>query len=123
MFSKKEDKAKKDVLDVEEFLERVQRDKKLFMEVIEVFVKGFTKKREEIEAAVGRKDHQQIIHLVHGLKGACANIAAKNLRESCLALEQMGMNNDFNAMAVVLERLDRNFKELLGYIAQIKKEI
>ena len=123
MFFKKEDKVKRDVLDVEEFFERVQRDKKLLLEVLEVFVKDFTKKREEIEAAVGHQDHQQIVHLAHGLKGACANIAARNLRESCLALEQMGMNNDFNTRVVVLERLDGNFKELLGYIAQIKKEI
>ncbi|GEM_PF-866150 len=123
MFAKKENKTRRDVLDTEEFFERVQRDKKLLMEVLDIFIEDFKKKRKELETAVSSKDNKQMIHLAHSLKGACANIAAKNLRKDCLAIEQIGMNNDWTHIASILQRLDRNFEELLVSIVQLKNNV
>lgn len=123
MFAKKENKIQRDVLDVEEFFTRVQRDKKLLMEVLDIFIEDFRKKRKELETAVSSKDNKQMIHLAHSLKGACANIAAKNLRRNCVAIEQVGMNNDWDHTAPILQGLDRNFEELLASIAQLKNNV
>lgn len=123
MSLKIQDKTQKDILDTEEFFERVQKDKKLFIAILNVFTVDFKQKRERLETALKRKDFEGIASLTHSLKGACANIAAKILKKNCVLIEEAAVKNDVSGIKEALAGLDSGFKELLKYIAKLKTEL
>ncbi len=120
---KTQDKIEKEILNTEEFFERVQKDKKLFINILDVFAKDFRHKREKLGLALKRKDFSGIASLTHSLKGACANIAAKKLKNTCVLIEDAAVKNDFSLIKKELAQLDSSFKELLKYIAKLKIQL
>jgi len=110
------------VIDVEEFLERVQDDKELFFELLEIFSEDFVEKRTALGTAVESQDFEQIRSVAHSLKGASGNISAKALRAVCLRLEEMGRNNDLGDIDKLLTDLDQTFTDLTACIEELKKE-
>ena len=112
-----------EVLDLEEFLERVQDDKKLLLELLDIFVQDFKEKRTQMGEAVRNKDIDQIKKITHALKGSSGNISAKLLRLVIVQLENMGKNNDLNGADEALSEMDRKFEELTARIAALKQEL
>ena len=62
-----------EVLDLNEFLERVQDDKELLLELLDIFSDDYQKKRVQLEEAVNKNDSEQIKSVAHSLKGASGN--------------------------------------------------
>ncbi len=112
-----------EVLDLEEFLERVQDDKKLLLELLDIFVQDFKEKRTQMAEAIRNKDIDQIKKIAHALKGSSGNISAKLLRLTVVQLEDMGKNNDLNGADEALSAMDRKFEELTGRIIVLKQEL
>lgn len=123
MSLKIQDKVEKEILNIEEFFDRVQKDKKLFINILDVFIQDFSRKREKLELAIKRKDSAGVVSIMHSLKGACANIAAKKLRSTCVFIEDAAVKNNFSPIKKELAKLDSSFKELLKYIAKLKIEL
>lgn len=111
------------VLDLEEFLERVQDDKNLLLELLDIFVRDFKEKRTQMTEAIRNKDVEQIKRIAHALKGSSGNISAKLLRLAVVQLEDMGRNNNLNGADEALSEMDRKFEELTGRIAALKQEL
>ena len=110
------------VIDLDEVLERVQDDKELLMELFDLFINDFQKKREFMATALTKNDYDQMRDIAHSLKGAAANLSAKSLRESMTQLEQTAQNHDFTNGSSLLKEIDARYKILLDQITILKKE-
>jgi len=111
-----------DVLDLAEFLERVQDDKELLVELLDIYLGDFDGKRKALIDAVENKDFEQIKSVSHSLKGASGNISAKNLREIFIQFEEMAKAEDLSQAQTVVDNMDKQFGELTEHISSLKEE-
>ena len=112
-----------EILDVNEFMERVQDDKELLLELLDIFVSDYQEKEKLMQTAVSGNDHEQIKSISHSLKGASGNISAKKLRETFVKLEELGKNNDTSGADELLSTMNQQFEELLVRIKSVKEEL
>ena len=110
-------------IDLNEFLERVQGDKELLLELLDIFVDDFQSKRKLLQSAVSKNDYEQIRGIAHALKGASGNISAKGLRELLLHCEKMGNNQDLGGMEDLLKQLDKEFERVAAHIEVLKQSL
>ena len=110
------------VVDLNEFLDRVQGDKELLLELFEIFVEDYTEKRKLMGDAVVKKNFEEIKSIAHSLKGASGNISAKSLRETFLRFEEMGRSNKTDGAETILKNMDKQFIDLLKCIEEIKMQ-
>lgn len=113
----------REALDLSEFLERVQHDKALLLELLDIFVEDFREKRQQMEEAVRHNDCEQMKRIFHALKGSSGNISAKPLRCVLLQLEEKAKQGDVTDTGGILAAMDKEFKELTAYIATLKEEL
>ena len=112
-----------DVIDLNEFLERVQEDKELLVELLDIFMEDYGEKRVLLEDALSNSNYEEVKNIAHSLKGASGNISAKPLREIFLQLEAMGDKKDFSAWKELLSDLDQRFESLTSRIGQLKIQL
>jgi len=112
-----------EILDVDEFMERVQDDKELLLELLDIFVSDYQEKEKLMQIAVSGNDHEQIKSISHSLKGASGNISAKKLRETFVKLEELVKNNDTSGADELLSTMNQQFEELLVRIKSVKEEL
>jgi len=110
-------------LDVEDFMERVQGDKELFFELLNIFISDFHPKRKSLEEAITNKDHQGVEHTAHFLKGSCGNISAGPLKNIFHELEQKGKSNDLQGLESSLGEIDQKFEELMACIEELHTKL
>lgn len=110
-----------DVIDMKEVLDRVQDDRELLMELLQIFTQDYEEKDKILKDAIGKKDFEQVKNIAHSIKGASGNIAAKQLHASFLQLEQMARAQDFSRAAEVLSAVDQQFAEFKIFVSQLKK--
>jgi len=120
---KKDGKMSEEAIDLKEFLERVQDDKELLLELLDIFSADFQEKRKQMGEAVENKDFDQIKSISHSLKGASGNISAKPLREVMLQCEEIGKKDDLTGMEDVLANMDKQFEALTERIGSLKTEL
>ena len=111
-----------DIIDLNEFLDRVQGDKELLVELFDIFIQDFQDKRNVLKEAVVKKDFEQIKSVAHSLKGASGNISAKPLRATFLQLEEMIKTNQWKDAEQILTNMDRQFSDLQKCINEIKTQ-
>lgn len=112
-----------DVFDLNEFLERVQNDRALLLELLDIFIDDFQQKRKTIDQAVISKDYEQLKRLAHSVKGSAANISAKSLRTVFTQFETMAKNSDLTGVDVILTTIDQEFKKFMERMTQVKQEL
>ena len=111
-----------DIIDLKEVFERVQDDKELLLELLDIFQEDFVGKRQALSEAVKSNDVQKIKGLAHSIKGASGNISAKPIYASCLKMEELARDNQIGQIGSILLDLDKQFEELKINIAKLKKE-
>jgi len=107
-------------LDVSDFMERVQGDKELFFELLDIFSNDFPIKRRALKEAIANKDSAVIEHVSHFLKGSCGNISAAPLRTIFNELEQKGKTNELEGLEGYLEKIDREYDELMKCVEELR---
>ena len=112
-----------DAIDLPEFLERVQDDKEFLLELLDIYLKDYEKKRKALNEVIAKKDYEELRGIAHSLKGASGNISAKPIRAIFLKLEEMGKNGDATGAQQVLDDLDKSFKQLSLRIMELRKEL
>ena len=112
-----------DIIDLPEFLERVQDDKELLLELLDIFEVDYEAKRKLLTQAIASKDYEQIRSIAHSLKGASGNISAKALRPIFLILEENGRSQDLSQAAQLLKDMDQQYALFLERAGQIKLEL
>lgn len=112
-----------EVLDINEFLERIQNDKALLWELLDIFVDDSRQKIGQLHEALRGNDAVQVRKLAHALKGSSANISAHQLSGVLLELEKMGKNNTLTGADKLLADLERKFEALLARVSRLREEL
>ncbi len=112
-----------EVIDLPEFLDRVQDDKELLLELLDIFSSDYMQKRKQLTEAVEKSDMEKIKNIAHSLKGASGNISAKAMRQSFLDLEEKAKATKVADIKNILQVLDKKFPMLQQRIEQLKKEL
>jgi len=112
-----------EAIDVVEFLERVQDDKELLLELLDIFIEDFQEKRKLLGEAIGQQDFESIRSISHSVKGASGNISAKPIRALFIKVEEMGKNNDLTGADELLSTIDVEFTALTDRISNLKTEL
>jgi len=110
-------------LDLNEFMERVQEDKELLLELLDIFVDDYVKKRKLLQDAVDQSDYEQIRNIAHSLKGSSGNISAKDLRLIFMDVEEMGKISNVEGIDDKLTAMDKEYELLTVRIEEVKKEM
>ena len=112
-----------DILDLKEFLERVQDDKELLVELLNIYEEDLKSKRKTLEDALKSNNYDEVRSIAHSLKGASGNISAKALCVLFLQLEDMGKNKNLSGFENILTKIDQQFQTLQKRMTEIKKEL
>ena len=112
-----------ETLDVKDFMERVQGDKELFFELLDIFSSDFPEKRKSLQEAIANKDQETVEHVSHFLKGSCGNISAVPLRIIFSELEKRGKENDLQGSEEYLEKIDKEYKDLMTFIEELRTKL
>lgn len=110
-------------LDFDEFMNRVQDDKELLFELLDIFVQDFQIKQQELKEAVEKNDSETIEHVAHFLRGSCGNISAKVLRDIFTELEKKGAKGHLEGLEQNLKDIDQRFEELTMYIGELRARL
>lgn len=111
-----------DIIDLADVMNRVQDDKELLLELLDIYQEDFLLKREALGQAVAAKDLPKIKEVAHSMKGASGNISAKRMYESCLKLESLAKEQNVSGMDEVLKAIDIQFQEVKLNAEKLKKE-
>lgn len=117
----KEGLMSNEIVDLRDVLERVQDDRELLMELFDIFVDDYTKKRKILTTLVAENNIGKIKEITHSIKGAAGNISAKAIYSTCIKLEEFAERQEVDTVAQQLPILDEQFEELREYIVQYKK--
>ena len=101
------------ILDLEDVLYRIQGDKALLVELIDIFLSDTPQRLEEIKVLLAGADFVALADAAHSVKGSSGNIGAKQLMYSFKAMEEAGKQKD-------LEAFRKNFDKALGEFAIFK---
>ena len=112
----------KDIIDVDDVLERVQDDRELLLELLDIFEEDYLEKRQKLQEFIEQEDFEQIRNLIHSIKGASGNISARAFHATCAQIEQWVEKNDMPRIKGDLSKLDQQFTELRQYIIKLKQK-
>jgi len=115
--------SNEEVLDLPEFLERVQDDKELLLELLDIFLEDYQGKRQQLTEALAGKNAEEVRNVAHSLKGASGNISAKPLRAVLVQIEEGAKKGDISGVPALLPELDKQFSRLVERIAVVRKEL
>ncbi len=108
------------VFDLQEFMERVQNDKELLLELLDIFVEDYKTKRQLLSEAIDKQDYEQVRSIAHSLKGATGNISAKALRQTFMQIEEMAKAGNLEGIDKILVILDSQYEELQSRIDAVR---
>ena len=111
------------IIDIKEFLERVQDDRDLLLELLDIFEQDFVEKRKNLGIAVQKKNFEEIKSIAHSLKGSSGNISAKPMHANWFKIEQLAKDSDAAGIMAIMTDIDRQFAELQQYCVQLKQDL
>jgi len=111
------------VFDLDEVLARVEGDRVLLGELVALYRTESPKMAREIRRSAETGDMQALERVAHGLKGACANLAARGAKKAALALELMGRERIVDGIEPRLDELDRELARLDKALALVTETV
>jgi len=103
-------------IDKDKVLERVEGDKELLREIVNLFLEDYSKLMSEIREAIAGADSQALERAAHGLKGSVGNFSAKAAYDAAHSLEVIGREGD-------LSRAGKAYVLLKTEIERLKPEL
>lgn len=88
-------------LDVAKALRQLGGKKPLYCRLLSMFLEGHTSDHERLAAAYSAEDWAAMHEISHALKGVSGNLAATELYDTCLAIEEKLKKNDHDLDAEV----------------------
>ena len=110
------------ILDLEDVLTRVQDDKELLIELLDIFEDYFPDKRKMLDEFAEQGDAEKIKEVIHSIKGAAGNISAKSMHDTCVEIERLALENNIEAIKKCLVDLDKQFSSLKTCVVKLKKD-
>jgi len=110
-------------IDRASLLERVEGDRGLLAEMIQLFEEDAPKLLAAMHEALERGDMAVLERSAHSLKGAAGNLSAKGTGAAALRLETDAKKNDPKSAAASLAEVERSLKQLLPGLAAVFQEV
>ncbi len=111
-----------DIIDLPDVLERVQDDKELLLELLDIYQEDFVIKRGALADGIAKKDFNKIKEAAHSMKGSSGNISAKRLYATCLQLEAQAKENNSAGLEDLLKIVDGQFEEVKVNAIKLKQQ-
>jgi HPt (histidine-containing phosphotransfer) domain-containing protein len=112
-----------DVWDPEAALARVDGDRALFRDVIEIFRQEGPKLEQKLEAALAEGDQEGVQRAAHSIKGEVSYFAAPKAFEAAKAIEYAARDGDLAKCQATLPELKRRLEELAAALQEMQQEV
>ena len=99
-------------LDYQEAMKLCSQDEKLLADLIKIFLKDADSRIKLLAKALDNNDLKEIGRLAHSLKGLCANICAKPLKEVSGRMEKAAEKENLDEIALLREKFHHEFIRL-----------
>jgi HPt (histidine-containing phosphotransfer) domain-containing protein len=93
------------VFDKQELLERLGGREEILGRFIDMFIRNVAGYLKSLETAVTNQDVEQVRIQAHTIKGAAANISARQIRETAAAMEAHARDGKLGEASVLLEQI------------------
>jgi HPt (histidine-containing phosphotransfer) domain-containing protein len=101
------------VLNLPELLLRVENDRDLLRELIEIFKEESPRLLQQLREHVVRKDMKSVEETSHGLKGMLSGLSAMPAASVAARLERMGREGDMAGLSDAVTLLELEIEKLL----------
>jgi HPt (histidine-containing phosphotransfer) domain-containing protein len=112
-----------EIIDLKDVLDRVQDDKELLDELLDIYQEDFVQKRSALQAAIAATDIAAVKMVAHSMKGSSGNISAKSMHAACLKLEALAKEGKTDGMQEVVVDIDSYFERIKVFAARFKKDL
>ncbi len=111
------------ILDRSSLLQRVDNDKELLLELIELFLEDTPQRIKTMIFALEQKDAKEVERRAHSLKSAAANLSAAALQEVAQRIEDSSAQSDLTAVAGLLGNFEQEYEIFKTALASLKKDL
>ncbi len=98
------------VINIESALKRINNNEKIFLVLIDEFIKQYSNSHQKIVDALDKEDLKLAIRITHSLKGAAGTLGSESLYEASDQLQNALADNNFETAELLLIE----FKDLLA---------
>ncbi|MGB6429655.1 MAG: Hpt domain-containing protein [Candidatus Acidiferrales bacterium] len=106
-------RASQIAVNLPELLIRVDNDRDLLRELIEIFKEEFPRLLKELKDQAAGGDMKSVENTCHGLKGMLSGLSAVRAAEVAARLEQMGRDGDSTGLNDEVARFEREVERVL----------
>ena len=106
-----------------ELLDRVDNDRELLKELLEIFQKDFPAHRQELQDAVAAGDMKRVANTGHTLKGMFANLAAGRAASLAANVERLGKAGEIAGLPEAVQALEAEAGALLPLLDSCLLEV
>ena len=99
-------------LDVAQALERMDGDRALLLDLVDVFLADLPTQMQAITAALAQRDAAALIRPAHSITGSAGNLSALALQELAEQMVQAGRSGNLGAAEQLLPQIDRRARAL-----------
>jgi two-component system, sensor histidine kinase and response regulator len=111
------------IFNFNELLERVDNDRDLMRELLEIFKKDFPRHHSELLAAVAGGDMRRVQSIGHTMKGMFSNLAAGRAAAIAAELEKIGNGSSISSLPEALTSLEKESAALLPVLDSCLEEV
>ena len=120
--SRQSTKPQKEIVNTSAIMERVDGDRELLNEIVELFLAECPKLVSNIKEAIAKQDSKTLEYAAHTLKGAVGNLAASATYDCAQELENMGRNDTLSGVEIAYQELEKNIERLKPVLTALTKE-
>jgi CheY-like chemotaxis protein len=110
------------VLDEVEFLNQLEGDEELLLEIIDIFVADSPLLLQQVLDAAARQDAVGLARAAHKLKGTVSVFGSQSATEAALVLETMGRVHDWGHADEALARLKQEVQALDKALGRLRRK-
>ena len=113
----------KNLIDLQELLERTENDRELMRDLLAIFKEEFPLRLQSLHKAVASLNSTNVALEAHALKGMPSNLAAFEVSATAAELERLGRNNETSKFLETFSRFEAIAKELWRQVEASMAEV
>jgi len=115
-----DDLADNEVFDHSGFVHRMMGDKELAAEILSEFFVDISEQIQVLKNEGPTAEFSILVRLAHTVKGASANVGAKQMQKSALLAEQAAAREDREAFTAVVPQIEAEFAQLKQVVSKLR---
>lgn len=105
-------------INFEELLARVENDRELMQDLLDMFREEYPRQRQTLQQALDANDMAQIHSAGHTVKGMCANLAMPQAAQAAARVEMAGKTQNAGDLVEAVADLDRAVARIWNQLDQ-----